>query len=582
MDDWTVPTKVRELLQQLHSKQGRLATELGVELLPRYKDRILKITWGDTPLAYDQPRFGAFETRPINRSRGGWLVTLSQALQYVEPPILDWVLWREALLSFLLPHLRRIPEAGDLGLYAGLQYGDYTKLEREALDILWKQVSPPQHYQHYIYDASFGFPLFDQVVTGTFLHRAIPWLNTLRPTTTHNPLATSTYTAALERWMLETHIPLTQTEHHVITALNSLTTPLHQSRLASKLKMSISGLSQQLTTLAQRYLLRFIHFINLPLVGLIPYEIIIHTPNQKNCQRVVSIFSQIPYTWFINQIPQTSLHCRVFIPHNHVGEFNTWLNELKTEHDPLSLSAVRTSDIVQAWNLGIYIPEKGWSTDFTFLLHKIQSILDYQIEESLPAFSLSTMSYEMLENNKQFPLPLRPEDFTYFLRAADVHQITDRIISQPSKELREAGITETAHMVYRRRIRFLEKKNVSSVKGMWMMHLGLNTIIQIYLFEDRETTLHLLEGLQLFPQLNALILENGNGVIFLYVPTPLAVDILSFLRKIFATKDLNALVITKPTWQSSSGFDYPVQSKNYDFERKEWKWERSTLPIVSR
>ncbi|MHA2426679.1 MAG: hypothetical protein ACXADB_01385 [Candidatus Hermodarchaeia archaeon] len=204
-------SRARELTKRFHRKQDQLTTLLTVEPLPRHKDRILYLTWGDIPLTFDFPRFGAIETHLTDRPRGGWQVTLTDDFQKADANILDWVLWREALLSFLLPHLRHIPETADLGLYAGLRYGDWTKSDREILIPLWKQVSPPQHYQHYIYDGPFGFPLFDQVVTGTFLNRAIQWLNTLRPTT-HIPLTTPTYTAALERWIPHPH--RTQSTHH--------------------------------------------------------------------------------------------------------------------------------------------------------------------------------------------------------------------------------------------------------------------------------------------------------------------------------------------------------------------------------
>ncbi|MFW9935767.1 MAG: hypothetical protein ACFFDU_09755, partial [Candidatus Thorarchaeota archaeon] len=126
MDGTAVALHSQSLTQRFHQKQERLREELEIEPLPRHKDRILMLTWGDIPLLYDRPRFGALETQRADRSRGGWAVTLAQALQNKAAPILDWVLWREALLNFLLPHLRHISEAADLGLYAGLQYGDYT------------------------------------------------------------------------------------------------------------------------------------------------------------------------------------------------------------------------------------------------------------------------------------------------------------------------------------------------------------------------------------------------------------------------------------------------------------------------
>lgn len=570
----------RKLTQEFHRKQEQLARKLSVEYLPRQKDRIRHIKWGDIPLTFTHPRFGALETLSADRTRSGWHVSLAQDLQDVDDHILDWVLWREALLNFLMPHLRHIPEAADLGLYAGLQYGGYKESDHKALTALWKQVSPPQHYQHYIYDGPFGFPLFDQVVSGTFLHRVIPWLNTLRPTATSTSLPTSTYTAALERWMLETHIPLTESEHTILLALSRLTKPLHQSRLADQLNMSVSGLSQHLTNLAQRHALRLNYFINLPLIGLTPYELLIHTPNHTIRQQIIDILSQIRYTWFINPIQNTRLHCRILIPTIHASEFHDWLITLTRYHDLTPIEPLRTAAIVQTWNLDLYLPNCGWPNDLTYQLYQMYTIFTDTYEPLLPTPSISRMSYNLLENSQQYPIALRPEDFTYFLRATDIHLITDRITPKASKELRQAGITDTAHMVYRRRIKQLEKMQVSSTKGMWMLHIGLDTIIQLYIFEHRTTTLQLINTLQLLPRLNGLMFDNGYGVLFILTPNEVAVDVLLFLRKLIVQNDLNVLMVTKPAWQASSGLSTPIQSINYEFERKRWKWERTTLPFI--
>ncbi len=576
-DDKIVASRARELLERFHRKQDQLTTLLAVNPLPRHKDRILRLTWGDTPLTYDCPRFGAIETYLTGRPRGGWQVTLTHNFKEADANVLDWVLWREALLSFLLPHLRHIPETADLGLYAGLQYGDWTKSDREILTALWKQVSPPQHYQHYIYDGPFGFSLFDQVVTGTFLRRAIPWLNTIRPTT-HIPLTTPTFTAALERWMLETHIPLTEPEHHILTALSNLTSSLHQSHLADQLNMSNASLSKHLTTLAQRHLLRLNHFINLPLIGLTPYELLIKTPELKTRQRIIEILSNTPYTWFINPIRKSQLHCRIFIPTKNSAQFLDWLIDLTQRHNLLPINPLRTASIIQIWNLDLYRPNQGWPNDLAIQLHQMQAIFNDKYEIPIPTLSKSTMSYDLLKNSEKYPIELRKEDFTYFLRAADIHQITDRVTPQASKELRQAGISETAHMIYRRRIKQLEKMNVSYVKGMFPLHLGLDSVIQIYIKEVKAVTEQVQRSLSVFPNLNGINFDNGYGMIFLYIPNDSAVEVLSGIRKLISQHDIDTIIETKPSWQSISGFEYPVQSQNYDFEKREWKWERTTLP----
>jgi hypothetical protein len=581
MDGWPMSSASRELLRKFHHKQDVLVETLDLEILPRRKDRILLFSWSDVPLVYDRPRFGVVESERADRSRGGWQVMLAAGFQDVEVDVLDWVLWREALLGFLLPHLRHIPEAADLGLYAGLQYGKFTESDREALTALWKQVSPPQHFQHYIYDGPFGFPLFDQVVSGKFLSRVIPWLNTLRRTATGTTINTATYTAALERWMLETHIPLTEPELQILSALSRLTKPLHQSQLAEELNMSISGLSQHLTALAHHHALRLYHFINLPLIGITPYELLIQIPNHTDRQEIAQLFSQFQYIWFINPIQQTRLHCRVLLPTTKAHEFHDWLIELAKKHNLSPIEPLRNTIVIQTWNFDIYIPSQGWPSDLTLPLHKMQAIIDDKYEHRIPTSSISTMSYELLEQSEKYPIALKSEDFTYFLRAADIHQVTDRISAQASKELQRAGVSKTAHMVYRRRIKQLEKLKVSQIQGVFLLHIGLDTVIQMYIRENRFMVEQVVRGLSVLPNMVGQIFENGNGHLALSVPNQNAVEILSVLRRSFAKNDVDAIIEAKPKWQYASGFESPVKQKNYNVEKREWKWERTTLPVIS-
>ncbi len=567
-------------MQRFHRKQDQLATELIMDSLFRKQDRILYLVWGDNPLIYDRPRFGALETQLANQLRGGWYVALARDLKDADSHVLDWVLWREALLSLLLPHLRHIPEAADLGLYAGLRYGNYTESEYKAFTKIWKQVSPPQHYQHYIYDAPLGFPLFDQVVAGSFLHRALHWLNTIRPTSTGTPLATSTYTAALERWMLETHTPLTSSELRILLTLKHITT-LHQSKLAKQLQMTPSALSQALNKLAQRHLLRLYHFINLPLIGLTPHEVILQIPSQKKCQQISSFFSEICYTWLINLIQDNLLHCRVLIPNNQRMTFNDWLEDLVVQEKISILMNVRSSEIINNWNLSSYIPEIGWPQDFSVILEKSRTILSEEIPvEEIPKTYSLEFSYNLLQSTQKFPVQLNPEDFIYFRRDHRIILSTDRVAAQPSLEARYAGLADSAHMKFRRQIKKLEKNNVSKLQGLILYHVGLDTVIQIYIFEPREITIQVLQSLHILPNISGVILENGNGYVFLYVPNHNAVDVLSTLQKIFSNQEINVAFQVKPTWQAMTGFESPIQPKYYDFDAKKWVWTENTLPKI--
>jgi DNA-binding Lrp family transcriptional regulator len=577
-DGFTVSQESHELKQRFNYKQDRITKELKVKPLPRQQDRINRLTWGDTPLAYDRPRFGALETQLSDRPRGGWQVTLARSLQDAESHFLDWVLWREALLSLLLPHLRHIPETADLGLYAGLRYGDYTETERMALITFWKQVSPAQHYQHYIYDAPFGFPLFEQVVNGTFLHRAIHWLNTLRPTSTGAPIATPTYTATLERWMLETHTPLTKTELDILTALNQITT-LHQSQLAEQLEMTPSALSQNLNKLAQKHLLRLYSFINFPLIGLVPLDVIFNIPKRRTLAKLHSLFEKMRYIYSIHTIQQKILLARFLIPHDRIDEFKKWVNEIQTHEQLVPLSIVRDSKVLINWNFSYYLPENGWPTDFSFIQHQVKSSIHEFTNDKLPTIRFSQYIYEPL-CTKTFPIKLRIEDFTYFKRFLDIIQLTDRVSAQPSREAREAGLTETEHMRYRRRVQKLEKLNISSSRGYWLHHIGLNTTIHILIRDLSEITAPIISSLQYFPCINGVVFENETASIFLYVPNHITVDTLSTLRKIFARNDLNAVIDAKPAWQSLTGFRSPMTSMNYDFQKGKWKWDNNALPKI--
>ncbi len=569
--------RFRELMQQFRKKQDWIITELTVEPLPRLRDRILSFLWNDFPLVYDYPRFGAVETSLEERPRGGWQVTLAQDLQQAPSHVLDWVIWREALLSLLLPHLRQISETADLGLYLGLKYGDYSAIEKTELTTLWKQVSPPQHYQYYVYDAPSGFPLFDGVVSGAFLNRVLFWLNTLRPTTTGTPLSTPTYTNALERWMIETHILLTHPEHQILTTLSNVITPLHQSRLAKQLNMSVSGLSQHLTNLAQRHLLRLSKFIDVPLIGLIPLEVFFQATSKKIAQRLSNLISAIRYVFFIQTLQSNTVHCRFLIPQNQRMHFSDWLEKLTRSEGIGNVQAIADSQNINYWNLESYTPEKGWPLDSSLLLNRIESLDSNFVHDQPSPIQYAEYSYDLLKQS-DFPLKLQIEDFTYFRRTFDNILLTNRVTSQSSQELRTLGISESMHMRYRRRIKKLERLQISKNNGIILHHVGLNTALLIRIFEPRTVTDYVLKTLHLLPYQNAVVLENGYAYVFAHVTNSQAVDVLSTLRKTFAKNEINASLEARPVWQSYSGLETPVLPKNYDFELGAWKWDDNTLP----
>jgi DNA-binding Lrp family transcriptional regulator len=560
---------------RFRSIKKQITTLIDVEPLPRVRDRITHLKFVPTSLKFESPRFGTIELPPEEGSRGGWTITFSKDLQTASSHILSWVLWREAFLSFLMPNIRQIPEAADLGLYAGLKYGGYNSDEKKMLSKLWSRVSPTQYHLYYNYDAPFGFPIFDQVANDFFLHRILLWLNSLR-SSIYQPLSSSTYTAALERWMQETHNPLNKTEVRILNALCT-NDQFSQSQLAMILNLSDSAISQALNRLAQRQLLRIFSFIDLPLVGLIPLEVKLQVSNRKQKRKIITLFSKISYIDFIIDT-QRFLISRFIIPHDRVDEFKSWIYELTAKEGLASTDVNQDAHQSFIWNFRTYIPEKGWPTDFTVQLNQFQSSILGNEGSFLPQLKSHSYSYDLLTDHQTFPIKLRQEDFTYFGRSSELYRITDGVTSRPSQEVRKAGLLETAHMRYRRRVKKLEKQKISTTGGFWLQHINLNTTIHILIFESREITEQIMRALQLFPLMNGRIIENGNGYVLIYIPNKNAVDTLSTIRETIIEMELNAHININPAWQTLTDFEPPLNPSNYDFINSEWKWDSNTLP----
>lgn len=561
---------------QFRTLQKRIATLVDIKPLPRVRDRITHLRFVPKLLEYQGPRFGASELLPEEGSRTGWTVTLSEDFKVASSHVFSWALWREAFLSFLIPNIRHIPEAADLGLYAGIMYGEYNTEEKKQLSELWSRVSPTQYYRYYNYDAPFGFPIFDKVANDLFLHRVLIWLNSLR-SSSFQPLSSSTYTAALERWMQETHNPLTKTE---VRILNALCTIGHfsQSKLAKLLNLSDSAISRSLNRLAQRQLLRIFSFINLPLVGLIPLEVKIQISDKRQKRRIVTVLSKIPYIDFIIDTNQF-LISRFIIPHNRVDEFKNWIFEFASKESLPTIDVYQDMCQLFHWNFSTYIPEKGWPTDFTVQLNHFQSLVLGNQDSMEPPLKSHSYSYDLLLKDQQtFPIKLRQEDFTYFRRSSEIFRTTERVTPRPSQEVRKAGLLETTHMRYRRRVQKLENQQISIMGGFWLQHINLDTMVHLLIFEHWETSEQIMRALQLFPFINGRILENGNGYVLMQIPNQNAVDTLSTLRETIVEMGLDAHISINPAWQTLTDFEPPLRSSNYDFKNHEWKWEAQTLP----
>lgn len=560
---------------QFQMLQKRLATLVNIKPLPRVRDRITQLEFVPKSLKFVGPRFGSAEIPSEEGSRGGWTVTLSEDFKIVSPHVLSWVLWREAFLSYLVPNIRQIPEAADLGLYAGLKFSEHSNEEKKLLSELWARVSPTQYHLYYNYDAPFGFPLFDKVTNGLYLHRVLIWLNSLR-SSSFQPLSSTTYTAALERWMQETHNPLTKTEIRILNALGTID-QFSQSQLAKMVNLSDSAISQALNRLSQRQLLRIFSFINLPLIGLIPLEVKIQVLEKNQKRRIATLLSKIPYIDFIIDT-QKFLISRFIIPHNRVDEFRKWIFELIAKEGLPTFNVHKDMHQSFTWNFETYIPEKGWPTDFTVQLNQFQSLIFENKSSSLPPLKSYSYSHDLLSDHQTFPIKLRQEDFTYFGRSSEIFRSTERVTPRSSQEVRKAGLRETTHMRYRRRVQKLEKKQISIAGGFWLQHINLDTMIHLLVFEPRDTTERIMRTLQLFPFISGRIIENGNGYFHIYVPNQSAVDTLSIIRETIIRMGLDVHFSINPAWQTLTDFEPPLRQSNYDFIDSEWKWEPQTLP----
>ena len=565
-----VPVSASELMQRVRQVQTQLESLLGVAVLPRARDRVQAFAWGAVPLTWDAPRFGAVETTVPEQPQRGWQVTLSEELREEPEHVIEWVLWREALLMLLLPHVRQIPEVADLGLYAGLRLGDFSGEKKQALMELWARVSPPQHHVYYIYDAPYGFPLFDGVVDGAFLQRVVAWLNRFRASVVA-PLTSASYTEALEQWMLETHIPLRPNEVRILSVL-AKAIQFKQTELARQLNMLPSALSPALAKLAQRHILRLYNFIDLPLIGLIPFEVLLRVRDPKTRSEWIKTLSSAQYVYSVTTLQQDWILGRLHLPTDHISDIQRWTEDLSWHEEISSAYLFKTTELNTNWNFDHYVPGVGWIDDFSLIMEGVRSnFLDFRSSIDEEFISRHVYSYN---HEKQKPFELRPEDFIYFRRAIDIVFATDRVSPQLSQEIRDAGFSES---VYRRRVQKLEEQNISKLGGLWLLHIGLDTAIQIFLFESRDTSKAFIHAICGFPNISGALYERENGRVRMLMPNLQAVEVLSFLRKLAVELELNLLVEAKPFWKSVTGLEYPIKESNYDYSTGTWKWDDSIL-----
>ncbi|MFX1474889.1 MAG: winged helix-turn-helix transcriptional regulator [Promethearchaeota archaeon] len=558
-------------LQTLFSSVVRQASEFLGE--PPQENRYQSVRWADIPSTLDNRRFGVSEF--LNSASMPELL-VSEKLKHSETYILEWVLWREAILEHLCNRVRQVPEAADLGLYGGLKHGLRKHRRRHNLQRIWETISLPQHYACYRYVPTAGFHFFDKVVEGTFLQRVIPWLNTTF-SGVDIPLTSESYTAALERWMFDFHQMLSPREQSILTVLNNHP-EISQTQLAKRVKLTQPPVSRALKRLASKHLLRFIRYINLPVIGLQRLAVTYTSQDLRVLYKLRKMLSTIRYTLTILELDD-AIHCTFAIPTRRVGRFRSWAKELSTAWD-LPYPEIRTVlEQAQHRNFTIYDPERGgWPQDYEPILENISRLVREELSSLLPP--IRTIKYP--QSNPPQKLKLKPADFVYIQRATKPLFQTDRIESSESQEARLAGYRESEHLTYRRRIRILKKAGLlSPPMGIGLIHVGLTATINLLVEGTYEQSFQLLSAFQLMPHMAGVIYRDGCAAAVLLVPKDAAVAIETSLRDILLEIGFNTRLMVKPTWEAyGATIPSPVDSKNYDFDRGAWVWAKDTLPGI--
>jgi hypothetical protein len=334
-----------------------------------------------------------------------------------------------------------------------------------------------------------------------------------------------------------------------------------------------SALSPALTKLAQRHILRMYNFTNLPLIGLIPFEILLRVRDPKTQSRWIEWLSTARYAYSITTMQQDWLLGRLLIPVGHTDDIHQWMKCLATHEEIASASIFKVTDLIDHWNFSAYTPGIGWIDDFSFIMEQTREQLQVTEPPHTDDFpSKYPYSYE-IENRK--PFKLHPEDFIYLRRAIDIVFTTDRIAPQVSQEIRSAGLSES---VYRRRVQKLDEQNISKLGRLWLLHIGLDTVVQLFLFTPLDEAMNFTRALFNFPYLTGSIYEKENAKLRVFVPNLQAVEVLSFLRKLSLELELNVLIEAKPYWRVATGFQDPIKENNYDFTLNAWKWDELSLP----
>ncbi len=530
-------------------------------------DRYTTITFIPSPFELNGPRFGVTES--IN-SNSQVILSLSQNLLSQFQNYLIPILWREAYLLHLPSVIRQVEQAADLGLYCYYRYGIKNPKQRHRFLQVWETVSPPIDYPTYRYYPTAGFASFDRVVDGAFLRKAKRWFKPFNQLLT--TMTTETYTANLERWMFNYNRLLRPLELKILRGLNSCPT-CSQSELVDKLKLRQPTISQVIKRLAEKHQLRPVSFTNFRVIGLEPFAVTFPVSDMRKTISLKNILSKIRYTLGIQEFDD-ALISYFAIPIRRITRFRQWVKQFVALHD-LSVPEIRIrTERLQSRNFDLYNSNKGgWVTDSEAVLDNVSRLISGKWTQHLPPLN----SFKLSPSSQR--ISIKPSDFIYMQRATDVYFITDRARFYEAEEARLAGYKETQHMAYRRRVNYLEKREVMSPPlGISIMHIGLNTIIHLLIESNEKETKRVLTALQLLPHIVGNIFNDGTGSASLLLPRESAISVQNALSQLFKDNNIPSIISIKPAWEAYGWTTEPIQIRNYDFDREDWVWTKDTLP----
>jgi hypothetical protein len=559
------------LTQWLHRIAEQLSAITKVEPPLGQSDRIVGLRWSEGDLVYDGPRFGVMEAQVTEAGRDAVELAVVRGLRQAPAYVLEWVLWREAVLRLLRRRIRLVREAADLGLYGGLKYGVSNPAHRQELQEIWERVSPPHAYELYSYQPTVGFALIDEVMGGAFLPEVITWLNSLRGGSLHL-MSSAGFTAALERWMMEVHCILNASQVRVLQQLAEQP-DLSQRQLAQRVRLSPAAVNGALRNLARRHLLRLAGQLNLPLLGLYHVVVDFHYPSEEGRRALHASLLEHPYGRPPREVGDGRLVAAMLIPVSRLEPFQIWIEQLCLRLQVPRPSIRLVAEVVTARCFDSYEANRGWSADFWPLLLRIQNILEGAAKPRAGLLHRFRYSNQEMRTGKVNPIPLRPEDFAYFARSDRSIAATDKPIPSIDGEARQLGLSPAEARRYRRRIRWLEAQGVTSPPlHFGLLHVGLDAMLSIWLLSSREITDRVVYACQLLPFVMGSLFEDGGALLSLPLPYAASVDVYDFLRRYFADHDLDASLSLQPGWCTYGIHISALSSRNYSFEKGAWTW----------